>query len=137
MLWFVVCLFLISFNWIKRPPQVFFRDNSYVVASAKAKGEPSKKETGLKTASSIKYTSVAEPDLERKLDWDDFYERLTTESSKRESSNGRADNQLALNRDQTEQLLCDSVEIFHSKNFIKPPNERCEKRLPKAILIGV
>ena len=84
---------------------------------------------------------MAEPDLERKLDCNDLYvtgkERLNMEYSKRASSNGRADNQLTLTRDQIEQLLRDSVGIFHLKNFIKPPNETCEKRLPTAIVIGV
>ena len=37
----------------------------------------------------------------------------------------------------TEQILRDSVEIFHSNNFMKPPNEVCEKRPPSAIVIGV
>ena len=42
-----------------------------------------------------------------------------------------------LNRDDTEQILRDSIEMFHSNNFIKPPNEVCEKRPPSAIVIGV
>ena len=111
----------------------------------KAKGEPSKKETILKTAASIKYRSTpssdAEPDLEGNPDRNDLpvsdKEQRKAISSKSASSSGRADNPRKLNKDQSDQLLRDSVEIFHAKNFIKPTNETCEKRMPKAIVIGV
>ena len=42
-----------------------------------------------------------------------------------------------LSRGDTEQILRDSIESFHSNNFIKPPHEVCKKRLPSAIVIGV
>ena len=139
----VVCslVFLICFNWTKRPSEVFFRGNSNVVG--KAKGKPSKKDTILKTATSIKYkpTSTSEPDLEGNPDRNDLHvsgkEQRKTISSKSASSSGQADNPRNLNKNQIERLLRDSVEIFHAKNFIKPTNETCEKRLPKAILVGV
>ena len=42
-----------------------------------------------------------------------------------------------LNKLETEQLLRDSINDFHFKNFNKPPNEVCKKRPPSAIVIGV
>ena len=143
----VVCslIFLICFNWTKRPSELFFRGNSNAVVSGYAKGKPSKKETILKTATSIKYrptpTSEAEPDLEGNPDRNDLHvsgiEQRKTISSKRASSSGQADNPQKLNKSQSEQLIRASIEIFHAKNFIKPTNETCEKRMPKAIVIGV
>ena len=44
---------------------------------------------------------------------------------------------IALSRKETEQILRDSIEIFHASNFNKPPNELCEKRPPSVIVIGV
>ena len=46
-------------------------------------------------------------------------------------------NPKSLNRDETEQMLRDSIEMFHLKNFIKPKNEECKKRSPSVIVIGV
>lgn len=42
-----------------------------------------------------------------------------------------------MERLEQEQLVRDSIEIFHSMNFIKPRSEICLKRLPSVILIGV
>ena len=49
----------------------------------------------------------------------------------------KRDDPKTLNRDETEQILRDSIEGFHSNNFINPPNEVCKKRPPSAIVIGV
>ena len=38
---------------------------------------------------------------------------------------------------QVEQILRDSVDRHHRKNFVKPENENCEKRLPGCIILGV
>ena len=38
---------------------------------------------------------------------------------------------------QTEQILRDSVDIHHKKNFIAPINENCKHRLPGCIILGV
>ena len=46
-------------------------------------------------------------------------------------------NPKSLNRDETEQMLRDSIEMFHLKNFIKPKDEECKKRPPSVIVIGV
>ena len=37
----------------------------------------------------------------------------------------------------TDEILRQSIEAIHQRNFVKPPNETCVKRLPKAIVIGV
>ena len=37
----------------------------------------------------------------------------------------------------TDEILRQSIEVIHQRNFVKPTNETCVKRLPKAIVIGV
>ena len=44
---------------------------------------------------------------------------------------------MSLRMPKEEQTIRDAVEMWHSKNFIKPPKESCQKRLPSVIVIGV
>ena len=137
----LVCImaFLICFHWTKRHSESSFRGTSNTTASNNVKGETSKKGT----VQTIKYTSetVSAGKLNSELNSDNFdvagQERLQKVSQESASSNGGADNLENSNKFQTEQTLRDSIESFHLKNFIKPPNEKCEKRLPTAIVIGV
>ena len=98
-----------------------------------ATGEVLSNNTIFNTVASIQYGSVAEVGLIK------IVEVVAENASKLQSTvllHRRVDPR-TLNTDQTDQLLRDSIEIFHSNKFIKPPNEVCEKRPPSAIVIGV
>ena len=97
----------------------------------KAIGEEPSDNTIFNTGASIQYGSVVAAGLMRIVD--------TENASKLQSTallHRRVDPR-TINGDKTEQILRDSIEIFHSNNLMKPPNEVCEKRPPSAIVIGV
>ena len=98
-----------------------------------ATGEVLSNNTIFNTVASIQYGSVGEVGLIK------IVEVVAENASKLQSTallHRRVDPRTS-NTDQTDQLLRDSIEIFHSNKFIKPPNEVCEKRPPSAIVIGV
>ena len=85
------------------------------------------------TARSNQHESVVEPGLMQIVNMDEFgHSKLQS----RTRLNVRVDPRI-LSKHKTQQILRDSIDLFHSKNFIKPPNEVCEKRPPSAIVIGV
>ena len=97
----------------------------------KAIGEVPSDNTTFNTLASIQYGSVVEAGLMKIVD--------TENASKLQSTallHRRVDPR-TINGDKTEQILRDSIEIFHSNNLMKPPNEVCEKRPPSTIVIGV
>ena len=85
------------------------------------------------TARPNQYESVVEPGLMQIVNMDEYgHSKLQS----RARLNVRVDPRI-LSTEKTQQILWDSIELFHSNKFIKPPNEVCEKRPPSAIVIGV
>ena len=97
----------------------------------KATGEVPSDNSIFNTGASIQYGSVGEAGLMKIVD------TLNASNLQSTALLYRRVDPRTINGDKIEQILRDSIEIFHSNNLIKPPNDVCEKRPPSTIVIGV
>ena len=73
----------------------------------------------------------------RLLDGKPKHEILKTKQDRETSSSKTHRKPVPLSWEEADEILRQSIEMIHQKNFNKPPNETCVKRLPSAIVIGV